>query len=67
MARPCRGGGDGRCAGGAGRVRGARLKRCAASHPFWTGRSGVVDTAGHLERLRRRYADTIVTPHRLTA
>ncbi|WP_245851268.1 50S ribosomal protein L31 [Brachybacterium vulturis] len=43
------------------------MKRCAASHPFWTGRSGVVDTAGHLERLRRRYADTIVTPHRLTA
>lgn len=30
----------------------------AASQPFRTGRAGVVDTAGRIERFRRRYADT---------
>lgn len=28
----------------------------AASHPFWTGTSRVVDTAGRVEKFRRRYA-----------
>ncbi|MCW5952604.1 MAG: type B 50S ribosomal protein L31 [Propionibacteriaceae bacterium] len=27
----------------------------AASHPFWTGTSRVVDTAGRVEKFRRRY------------
>ncbi|HEX7351138.1 type B 50S ribosomal protein L31 [Brachybacterium sp.] len=36
----------------------------AASHPFWTGRAGLVDAAGRVERFRRRYANKIVTsPH----
>lgn len=27
----------------------------AASHPFWTGNSRIVDTAGQVEKFRRRY------------
>lgn len=27
----------------------------SASHPFWTGASRVVDTAGRVERFQRRY------------
>ncbi len=27
----------------------------SASHPFWTGSSRVVDTAGRVEKFRRRY------------
>ncbi|GAB7191343.1 type B 50S ribosomal protein L31 [Kineococcus sp. NUM-3379] len=27
----------------------------AASHPFWTGTSRVMDTEGRVERFRRRY------------
>jgi hypothetical protein len=29
----------------------------SASHPFYTGRTRVVDTAGRVERFRRRYGD----------
>ncbi|MGY1713515.1 type B 50S ribosomal protein L31 [Geodermatophilus sp. SYSU D01106] len=29
----------------------------AASHPFWTGNQRVLDTAGRVERFRRRYGD----------
>jgi large subunit ribosomal protein L31 len=29
----------------------------AASHPFWTGTQRVLDTAGRVERFRRRYGD----------
>jgi large subunit ribosomal protein L31 len=28
----------------------------AASHPFWTGRSRVMDTAGRIEKFRAKYA-----------
>ena len=31
----------------------------SASHPFWTGRGTVLDTAGRVERFRRRYADKL--------
>jgi large subunit ribosomal protein L31 len=27
-----------------------------ASHPFWTGRSRVLDTAGRIEKFRAKYA-----------
>jgi large subunit ribosomal protein L31 len=27
-----------------------------ASHPFWTGRTRVLDTAGRIEKFRARYA-----------
>jgi large subunit ribosomal protein L31 len=30
----------------------------SASHPFYTGRSRVIDTAGRVEKFRRRYAAT---------
>ncbi|MEE1619607.1 type B 50S ribosomal protein L31 [Brachybacterium sp. J153] len=30
----------------------------SASHPFYTGRATVLDTAGRVERFRRRYART---------
>ena len=28
----------------------------AASHPFWTGRTRVLDTAGRIEKFRAKYA-----------
>jgi len=28
----------------------------SASHPFWTGRSRVLDTAGRVEKFRAKYA-----------
>ena len=28
----------------------------AASHPFWTGRTRLLDTAGRVEKFRARYA-----------
>ncbi len=39
----------------------------ADSHPLWSGRTRVVDTAGRVERFRRRYADKIVTPRHASA
>ncbi|GIF64304.1 50S ribosomal protein L31 type B 2 [Asanoa ishikariensis] len=29
----------------------------SASHPFWTGRQRVLDSAGQIEKFRRRYGD----------
>ncbi|WBC16457.1 type B 50S ribosomal protein L31 [Micromonospora sp. WMMA1998] len=29
----------------------------SASHPFWTGRQRLLDTAGRVEKFRARYAD----------
>jgi large subunit ribosomal protein L31 len=31
----------------------------SASHPFYTGRSRVMDTAGRVEQFRRRYGDRV--------
>lgn len=39
----------------------------ADSHPFWTGRGTVVDTAGRVERFRRRYAGTAAAARTTTA
>lgn len=36
------------------------LDICSACHPFYTGQQKLVDTAGRVERFRRKYAD----PHR---
>ncbi|MCF4121573.1 type B 50S ribosomal protein L31 [Antribacter sp. KLBMP9083] len=33
----------------------------SASHPFWTGSSRVVDTAGRVEQFRRRYGARATT------
>ncbi|MEZ4501194.1 MAG: 50S ribosomal protein L31 [Dehalococcoidia bacterium] len=30
---------------------------CSACHPFFTGEQRIVDTAGRVERFRRRYAN----------
>ena len=30
---------------------------CAACHPFYTGKQKLVDTAGRVERFRRKYGD----------
>ena len=33
-----------------------RVEICSACHPFFTGKQKIVDTAGKVERFRRRYA-----------
>ena len=33
-----------------------RVEICSACHPFYTGKQKMVDTAGKVERFRRRYA-----------
>ncbi|GHF52937.1 50S ribosomal protein L31 type B 2 [Kitasatospora xanthocidica] len=33
------------------------VETSSASHPFYTGQSRVMDTAGRVERFRRRYGD----------
>ena len=35
-----------------------RLEICAACHPFFTGKMKLIDTAGRVERFRRKYAKT---------
>ncbi|MCL6465844.1 MAG: 50S ribosomal protein L31 [candidate division WOR-3 bacterium] len=31
---------------------------CSACHPFFTGKQKIVDTAGRVEKFRRRYGQT---------
>ena len=33
-----------------------RVDVCSACHPYFTGEQRIVDTAGRVERFRRRYA-----------
>lgn len=33
------------------------LEICSACHPFFTGKQKLVDTAGRVERFRKRYGD----------
>jgi large subunit ribosomal protein L31 len=33
-----------------------RVDVCSSCHPFFTGEQRIVDTAGRVERFRRRYA-----------
>jgi len=33
-----------------------RVNTCSACHPFYTGKSALVDTAGRIERFKKRYA-----------
>lgn len=35
-----------------------RLEICNACHPFFTGKQKFVDTAGRVERFRRRYGQS---------
>lgn len=39
----------------------------SASHPFYTGQTRVLDTAGRVERFRRRYAQKVVPARPTTA
>lgn len=32
------------------------MEICSACHPFFTGKQKLVDTAGRVERFRRKYA-----------
>ncbi len=34
------------------------LEICSACHPFFTGKQKLVDTAGRIERFRRKFAET---------
>ncbi|MFO8070382.1 MAG: 50S ribosomal protein L31 [Polyangia bacterium] len=34
---------------------------CSACHPFYTGRQKLVDSAGRIERFRRKYGDKLST------
>ena len=52
---------DIRCACGAqfqvrSTVPNQRLEICSACHPFFTGQQKLVDTAGRVEKFRKRYA-----------
>jgi large subunit ribosomal protein L31 len=35
---------------------------CGACHPFYTGKQRVMDTAGRIDRFRKRYATTPAVP-----
>ncbi len=35
-----------------------RVEICSSCHPFYTGKQKIVDSAGKVERFRRRYAKT---------
>ncbi len=37
----------------------ARVEISSASHPFFTGKQKLVDTAGRVERFQRRYGRTV--------
>ena len=38
-----------------GTVKGMKVDLCSACHPFFTGKAKLVDTAGRVERFKRRY------------
>lgn len=35
---------------------GIKVEICAACHPFFTGKQKLVDTAGRIDRFRKKYA-----------
>ncbi len=39
-----------------------RLEICAGCHPYFTGKQKLVDTAGRVEKFKRRYAKFAETP-----
>ena len=36
-----------------------QLDVCSACHPFYTGKQKIIDTAGRIEKFRRRYANKV--------
>jgi large subunit ribosomal protein L31 len=41
-----------------------KVEISSASHPFYTGKQKIVDTAGRVERFRRRYGQAAPEPRR---
>ena len=39
------------------------LEICSACHPFFTGKQKLVDTAGRVERFRKRYGKAKTSPN----
>jgi len=37
-----------------------KVEICAKCHPFFTGKQKLVDTAGRIEKFRKKYGDTAV-------
>ncbi len=37
------------------------LEICSECHPFYTGKQKLVDTAGRVERFRRKYGDKLAS------
>ncbi len=35
-----------------------RVEICSSCHPFFTGRQKLIDTAGRVDRFRRRFGET---------
>jgi large subunit ribosomal protein L31 len=38
-----------------------KVDLCSACHPFFTGKQKLVDTAGRVEKFRRKYGDVVPT------
>jgi large subunit ribosomal protein L31 len=56
-----------RCACGAtyevrSTVTGQKLEICSACHPFFTGKQKLVDTAGRVEKFKKRYDKFLPEP-----
>ena len=39
-------------------VKDIAVEICSSCHPFFTGKQKLIDTAGRVERFRRKYGDT---------
>jgi large subunit ribosomal protein L31 len=39
-----------------------RVEICSKCHPFYTGKQKLVDTAGRVERFRKKYGDSYSKP-----
>jgi len=37
------------------------LEICSACHPFYTGKQKLIDSAGRIERFRKKYGDKLTT------
>jgi large subunit ribosomal protein L31 len=44
-----------------------QVEVCSNDHPFYTGRQKIVDTAGRIDRFRKRYAAGAESPTRSAA
>jgi large subunit ribosomal protein L31 len=41
-------------------VKEIKLDICSACHPFYTGTQRLIDTAGRVDKFRKRYANNVV-------